>query len=157
MELYVIHFIIKTSIKEFEPSSATLFEKIKSVECMKHIELSNLTIDGVESMIRHAFQHKLTSTDQINTSLSKDVYQQSQGIPFVVKVLTQLLIDDPNIKINDGYLERDKQSILNSSSSLPKDATTAVVAQFDKLSKDMKQILRVAAISGLSTISLGVC
>ena len=66
----------------------------------------------------------------------------------MTKVLCQILTDDVSIRIKDGSLGREKLSMDSRTSSLPKDATTAVVAQFDKLSSDMKLILRVAAISG---------
>ena len=68
----------------------------------------------------------------------------------MTKVLCQILTDDTSIRVKDGSLGREKTSSDSRVSSLPKDATTAVVAQFDKLSPDMKSILRVAAIAGIS-------
>ena len=122
------------------------FSSILNIHRCLKIHLSGLISDGIEKLIRINFKSKLASSDIVSKNLVEEIQYQSQGIAFVANLLCKALLDDPSVSIMRNILDRHRSNITKSFS--PKDAYSAVIAQFDKLSQQMKIILKVAAVAG---------
>ncbi|KAJ3321296.1 Adenylate cyclase type 10 [Blyttiomyces sp. JEL0837] len=139
--------------EEYDPALKHMYTRILEIQSVKHINLGPLDINGIEELLQNVMWDRLKGEIRVSDNLVREVLAQSQGIPFVATVISQILNDEGDLIMRAGFLDRRRVQgggdIGNKSGQiLPTDAITAVVAQFDKLNPEMKAILRVAAVAG---------
>ncbi|KAJ3097215.1 hypothetical protein HDU97_005078 [Phlyctochytrium planicorne] len=121
-------------LEEYSKELAEHFEPILKDESMVHIELKHFSKEETEELIRGEISSHAEGFGTLSPELVRDIFERSQGVPFAIKVLAQSMIqsfESPTVEQH-----------------VPKDALTAVIAQFDRLEADVKTILRVGAIAG---------
>ncbi|KAJ3097214.1 hypothetical protein HDU97_005077 [Phlyctochytrium planicorne] len=120
--------------EEYSKEMAEHFQTILSSDGLLHISLDHLDRAGTEALIKGEFLANSANMHILSKEVINDIFERSQGVPFAVKVLAESLIQNGDT---------------TNSQNVPKDALSAVVAQFDRLPADVKAIFRIAAIAVL--------
>ncbi|KAI8614250.1 hypothetical protein BC830DRAFT_399660 [Chytriomyces sp. MP71] len=124
-------------VEEWRPELAKYFTYISTAPLFKTMRLNALSALNIDAMLRKAIKLPVKLIDQ---SLITGILIRSQGVPMVAQLLIYSLAEDHRETIAAGL----PVSLITTAMN----ATTAVVAQFDKLSPKLKSLLRVAAVSG---------
>ncbi|KAI8837807.1 hypothetical protein BC829DRAFT_42746 [Chytridium lagenaria] len=133
----VLVLLLSRPIEEYPKELDELYQSIVQADRLEQIVLKQFDRQGTEALLRGYLGPKLKSLQQISPELVRDIYERSQGVPFAVKVLASSILQNSDTAMRE----------------IPKDALTAIVAQFDRLPIEAKAVLRVAAVAG-QTFSL---
>ncbi|KAI8619253.1 hypothetical protein BC830DRAFT_804356 [Chytriomyces sp. MP71] len=129
-------------LQEWRPTSGELLKKILQ-EDIHTIEVKPMDSRGVEQMCKSRLS-PLMDFHSISEEMVREILNRGQGNPMVTGILISTLIEERMISVKDGVIVamglKDLQLAFGSAA--------AVIAQFDKLSAQMKCLLRVFAISG---------
>ncbi|KAJ3401005.1 Structural maintenance of chromosomes protein 6, partial [Chytriomyces hyalinus] len=133
--------------EEFKPSMQPEFRKIADAPNVTHMQLQPLDLRGIEAVIRGSWKKKHADTFHVDPSLVSFVLDQSQGNSLIAVSVLNMLEEDGHLKLENNVLR-----LIMSKSIRRKSGgnNSVVIAQFDKLSPDMKSILRIAAVAGQS-------
>ncbi|KAJ3100533.1 Adenylate cyclase type 10 [Phlyctochytrium planicorne] len=133
-------------VQEYKENLRTRFNLVCDSKYCIRVPVEKLDRDAVAEMIKNKFVGQ--NIESIAPSLLTEVFEKTQGNPLVVKIFCTMLFNDENIHVDNGVLCRKAGMKDLNGQSLPSDTGSAVIAQFDKLSSNMKAILRVASVAG---------
>ncbi|KAJ3217629.1 hypothetical protein HDU67_007571 [Dinochytrium kinnereticum] len=133
----ILNAIASLNYKEYPKELEEPYNFILQLETLERIVLKQFDRHGTEVLLRGILGSSLQALKRLSPDLVRNIYERSQGVPFAVKVLALSVLHNSDM----------------STEEIPKDALTAIVAQFDRLPIEVKAVLRVAAIAG-QTFSL---
>ncbi|KAJ3240622.1 hypothetical protein HDU81_003206 [Chytriomyces hyalinus] len=133
--------------EEFKPSMQPEFGKIAAAPNVTHMQLQPLDLRGIEAVIRGTWKKKVTDPFHVDPNLVAFILDHSQGNSLIAVSVLNMLEVDGHLNLENSVLRLVmSQSIRRKSGG----NNSVVIAQFDKLSPDMKSILRIAAVAGQS-------
>ncbi|KAJ3220417.1 hypothetical protein HDU67_000084 [Dinochytrium kinnereticum] len=144
---FLLPFFLSRPLEEYKDTLRSRFNQIEESRFCVKIVVDKLDGDAVGEIIKNRFSHVMGVGDKVAPSLLNEVFEKSQGNPLVVKIICGILLQDETIILDGGVLFRRGGKDLTAT-VLPLDSTSAVIAQFDKLSSNMKTILRIASVAG---------
>ncbi|KAJ3104738.1 hypothetical protein HDU97_008917 [Phlyctochytrium planicorne] len=147
--------------EEYTKEMAQRIRKVETLQFGTKITLGNLQLEAVEAIVKNELKPTMGDLTTVSPRLVSELYDKSQGEfqplrmdgnlefegnPMVVKLLCRHLQNDPDIAIRNGVLRRNNNSSAMES-SLPADATVAIVSQLDRLSPVVRGFLRIASVA----------
>ncbi|KAI9351972.1 hypothetical protein BDR26DRAFT_929467 [Obelidium mucronatum] len=118
---------------------------------INQIKIGALNAYGIENMLRDRLAGQpLIKFKSVNLDIVREILDKGQGNPMVTDILINTLFENNLLCVKNGTLTREEGKEL----LLGMGSTTAVVAQFDKLTAPMKTLLRVFAMAGQLTFKL---
>ncbi|KAJ3263130.1 hypothetical protein HDU77_011232 [Chytriomyces hyalinus] len=132
--------------EEFKPSLVPEFRRIIEAPATTHIALQPLDFAGIEAIVKGRFRHMDKENNiTVDPTIVMSILEQSEGNSMLVTSSITLLQEDSNIVLKNGVLTF-REAMTGQKLAAGNDSV--ILAQFDKLSVEMKGILRVASVAG---------
>ncbi|KAJ3098040.1 Adenylate cyclase type 10 [Phlyctochytrium bullatum] len=141
-------FVIMTSrLKaEYGPELSPRFDQLSSLPAVEVLNLEKLSRPAVESLILSDVKAAYPWVRSIHPKLVEDLCEKSQGTPMVLRLLVKLVVSsDPRLGTPNAAGMFGSQMV---DWGMPNDGAGAVVAQLDRFSTEVKNVLRVASVAG---------
>ncbi|KAJ3120470.1 hypothetical protein HK100_012785 [Physocladia obscura] len=136
--------IVIDDFQEHKDSTQADFQKILDLSELKHLKLEPISETGIEMLIKTL----LASMGRINSvdpKLTSEVLSQSQGNPLIASSIISLMKESGHITLeNDIMVLSQKQMVRKQLGG----GDSVVTAQFDRLTLEMKELLRAASVAG---------
>ncbi|KAJ3320985.1 Adenylate cyclase type 10 [Blyttiomyces sp. JEL0837] len=143
---YVFIVILSRPPEENHDHLASRFKSLLEIKDIERIHFLPFNKEDTGKLMKSFFSEVMKPGTEIDGALVNDVFERSEGTPFVIKVLCQLLLDRHSVHLHDKILKWKPD--VDGINSLPKDISSAIITQFETISKDAQAILRVASIAG---------
>ncbi|KAJ3332272.1 hypothetical protein HDU76_000761 [Blyttiomyces sp. JEL0837] len=165
ISLGIIFSIVNFSTQEFvlvlsrpiADSNSPTLQRISKHPSVCHIQLKGLRKMAIQDLISQRFLHAGYTISAIADDLLDAIVQKGNGFPLYADMIATLLQDklDKDIIIQDGCIRlRDSKRPVDD--VLLNTVSAAVISQFDRLSQQFQEILRVASCLGQYFILLDV-
>ncbi|KAJ3117667.1 Adenylate cyclase type 10 [Phlyctochytrium bullatum] len=141
-------FVIMTSRPkaEYGPELSPRFEQLSSLPHVAVLPLEKLSRPAVEALILSDVKAVHPWVRAVHSKLVDDLCEKSQGTPMVLRLLIRLVVSsNPRLATPNAMGIFGNQMV---DWVMPDDGAGAVLAQLDRFSSDIKNVLRVASVAG---------
>ena len=145
-DLPVLFVMISRPVDQKAPAHTLLEEIDKHRERVTLIPLKALSPERIQDLLGHIIK----ATDEQSKRLVETIVARAEGIPYYVEELVRMLIDKKALMEEAGRLYRATEEAESLLSAVPGTLTGLLMARFDSLDEQSRQILQKAVVLGRS-------